>query len=70
MATKLYNVIQWVKDNGKAHSVNRMRLKVLASTVKEGISLDKITPNTDCSDACLDAVRKAAATVVGKPCPV
>lgn len=66
---KLHDVVTWVQAQGDMNALNRLRLRVLASTIKEGISLSDVTPSTTCSDDCLRRVRDAASDIVGKPCP-
>jgi hypothetical protein len=67
--TTLHEIVEWVRSSGEVHAVNRLRLKVLGTTIKEGIALNDVTPTTTCSDACLSKVRDAATAVVGSPCP-
>jgi hypothetical protein len=66
---RLYEILQWAAANGEANVVARIRLKVLPLTVKEGILLDKVKPETEVSEPYLRAVRDAVSQVVGKPCP-
>ncbi len=65
----LHEIVEWVKRDGEAHAINRLRLKVLATTIREGLALSEVTPETQCSRDCLIAVRKAAAEIVGRPAP-
>lgn len=65
----LHAVVTWVRSEGDLNALNRLRLRVLASTIKEGISLDQVSPATNCSDECLARVREAASAIVGQPCP-
>ena len=67
--SSIYQVVDWVRTNGDIHAISRLRLKVLATTLKEGVALGDVTPETKCSRECLDRVRQAASEVVGKPCP-
>ncbi len=68
--SKLYQVLQWVKQEGEAKAIDRIRAKVLPVTIKESIYLNQVTPETECSPACLQAIIQAANQVVGKPCPI
>jgi hypothetical protein len=66
----LFQVLQWAKTNGEVRAVERIRLKVLNGSIREGIVLARVSPNTTCSPEYLDLVRTAASEVVGKRCPV
>jgi hypothetical protein len=66
----IYDVVQWVRTNGDIHAINRLRLRTLATTIKEGISISQLSPQTSCSEACLETVRQAASEIVGQECPV
>ncbi len=70
MGASLYDVLNWAKTNGEVKVVERIRLRVIGWTMREGISLANVHPDTKCSGECLDAVRRAASEVVGKPCPL
>lgn len=67
---QLHQIVEWVKKEGEAHALSRVRLKVLGVTLKEGIALAQVQPSTSCSEECLKAIRAAASDVVGAPCPV
>ena len=69
MATTLYEILAWARQNGEPKVVERIRVFVLPITMEEKIRIAEVTPDTTCSDRCLDAIRQAAARVIGKPCP-
>lgn len=69
MAGSLYDILEWAKKNGEVKVLDRIRVHVLPVTMQEKIRINEVTPTTTCSSACLEAVRKAASNVVGKPCP-
>jgi hypothetical protein len=66
---RLYDILQWATANGEVNVVARIRLKILPLTVKEGIVLDRVKPETVVSESYLKAVREVVSEVVGKPCP-
>ena len=70
MAGELVKIVDWIKKNGEVKAVDRVRVMVLPQTMAEGIRLASIDATTKCSAALLQAVRGAASTVVGKPCPI
>ena len=65
----IFEIVEWVRRQGDIHSLGRLRLRVLSATIKEGLSLSEVTPQTECSSECLNLVRDAASKIVGKPCP-
>jgi hypothetical protein len=65
----LYEILQWAAANGEVNVVARIRLKILPLTVKEGIVLDRVKPETTVSPEYLQAVRDVVSQVVGRPCP-
>lgn len=69
MATKLFQIIDWAKKNGEVKAVDRIKIRALSALMAENIQIQNITESTDCSGGCLEAIRKAASEVVGKPCP-
>ena len=70
METNLWRILNWAKTEGPVKAVERISMMVLADAMKEQISLRTIDPNTSCSPRLEKAVRTAAETVVGRPCPV
>lgn len=69
MSGQLQQILEWVQREGEVMALARLRLKILPESVKEGIFLDEVTPQTKCSETYLEKVRKIAAEVTGKPCP-
>lgn len=69
MAGTLYQILEWARTSGEPKVIDRIRVYVLPVTMKEQIRITEVKPDTVCSQACLDAVRKAASSVVGKDCP-
>lgn len=66
---ELNSVLAWVRTNGGRTMFNRLRIKILPQTVREGVVLDEVNAETTCSEAYLEAVRKAASDLLGQPCP-
>lgn len=66
---ELMRVLQWTRDNGEVRAFERLRLKMLRLTVREGIRLDRVTLDTKCSPDYLREVRTVATEIVGMPCP-
>ncbi len=66
----LHAVLEWAKAEGEVKALDRMRMFCLGALLADDITgLQAVTPQTACSAETLDAVRKAAERVVGKPCP-
>lgn len=65
----LHRILQWTRDNGEVRSFERLRLRMLRLTVREGIRLDRVTTDTSCSEDYLRRVREAATEIVGTQCP-
>jgi hypothetical protein len=65
----LFQILEWARDNGELLVIERIRLKVLSASIREGIQLGKVTPRSGCSNEYLNTVRRAVEEVVGKPCP-
>lgn len=70
MAGEVIKIVEWVKKNGEVKAFDRVRVMVLPQTMAEGVRLNCIDATTKCSNVLLQALRSAATTVVGKPCPV
>lgn len=70
MESKLYQILEWAKENGEVKIVDRIRIKVLPITIRENIYLNAIQPDTECSEECIEAVRDAVVAVIGKSCPI
>jgi len=66
----LHDVIQWVEENGPPHAMNRIRLRLLSRTLKARVDLDNVDEETEVSPDYLDAFKRAAIEIVGKPLPV
>lgn len=67
--SSLYQILQWVKRNGDADTLARLRLKLLPETVREGIIFDRVTPDTDCSEQYLASMRRNIREMLGKDAP-
>ncbi len=70
MNSKLYDILEWVKSNGEVKAMDRLRVKVLPVTMKEGLVLTDVTYDTTCSPETLRVIRDAATEIVGKECPI
>lgn len=70
MATALYDVVRWVKDNGEVKAIDRLRVVALPALLEEGLILGAIVPETPYSAELLKKLKDHAATIVGQPCPV
>jgi hypothetical protein len=70
MASALYQILEWAKSTGEVRAVERIRLKVLTASLDEGIALQRVGPDTPCSQAYLAKVHAAASDVVGQLCPI
>jgi hypothetical protein len=69
MAGELNKILRWTREHGEVRAFERLRLRLLRYTVKEGFMLDHVTDETRCSDNYLREARKAASEVVGRDCP-
>ena len=69
MSGRLLRVLNWATDKGDVETIDRIRLTVLPVTMAEGLVLSQVDESTECSVACLEAVREAAEKVVGGTCP-
>jgi len=69
MAGELYNILRWTREHGEVRAFERLRLRLLKHTVKEGFMLDRVTNETRCSEDYLREARRAAAEIVGSECP-
>ena len=67
--SNLFIVLDWLQKEGEAQSINRLRIKILPFSIKEGIVLSRVERATACSPELLNLARKAASEIVGKPCP-
>lgn len=69
MAGALYRVLAWAREHGEPRALERIRLKMVKLSVREGINLAEVEPDTKCSAEYLEAIRNIASEVVGAPCP-
>ena len=69
MASNLFQLLQWAKENGEVKILHRIRLKAMLITLEEGINLSEIEPDTTCSKDCLFAINNIITELVGKPYP-
>lgn len=70
MPSNLWKIVNWAKEEGPVKAVERINMMVLAACMQEKVSLKNLTPNTKCSSKLEQAVRKAAESVVGRPCSI
>lgn len=66
---KLFKILKWLDEEGEVKAVDRLRMKILPHTVKEGIVIRKVDASTKCSTDLLARARDAASSIAGKPCP-
>ena len=66
----IFGVLEWAKREGEVKAIARIRMRVLGDSVKEGVRLGDVKPDTRCSPQLLNKIRVAASEIVGKPCPV
>lgn len=64
----LFSICEWVKKEGSPDAIDRLRVKILAVLMKEGVTMKSMTKDTVISPGALKAVSAAASEVVGKPC--
>ncbi len=69
MASTLFEILEWTRENGEVRAVDRLGLKIMRIAMTEGLILAAVDKQTECSEEGLVAIRKAASSVVGKPCP-
>lgn len=67
--SKAKDIIDWTVANGEPRVIDRLRLRVFPSLMRERLVLTQVTAATRCSDALLAELRTAASELVGKPCP-
>ena len=65
-----YDIIQWVRQHGEVMAVSRLSVRMVEATLKERLPIRTIDASTPCSRDFLDALRREAGVVVGKPCPL
>ena len=65
----LFKILDWARQQGETTAFDRIRVKTLPVTLDEMLWLDEVTPDTQCLEKTLEAVREAASEVVGRPCP-
>ena len=70
MASKLYGLLEWAKENGEVKILYRIRIKAMLHTLEEGINLAEVSPDTTCSNTCLEAIHEVVTELVGRPCPL
>ena len=68
--TKLYDIIKWVRQEGEVQAENRLRMRTLPFTTREGLAFSSINASTNASEELVVAMRKEASAVVGRPCPI
>jgi hypothetical protein len=66
---KLFKVLEWLEEEAEVKAIARLRMMVLPYTVQEGIVISRVDRTTTCSEGLLEAARKAASEIAGKPCP-
>lgn len=66
---ELYRILQWTREQGEVRAFERLRLRLLKHTVREALRLDRVTAETQCSEAYLSEARAAATEIVGTDCP-
>lgn len=64
-----HDIIEWVRQHGEVMAISRLSVRMMEATLKEKLSIRNIDASTTCSQDFLDALRKEAGVVVGKPCP-
>jgi hypothetical protein len=67
-------IFEWARENGEVKAVDRILIKVMLLLIKNKITLtaatvEKMETRLELPDDLLDAIRKAAESVVGKPIP-
>ncbi len=70
MASKLYELLEWARENGEVRILHRIRIKAMLHTLEEGINLSQVEPDTTCSIPCLEAINDIVTELVGRPCPL
>ena len=68
MATA-FDIVQWLRSNGEVLALGRLDVRMMEASSKEKLSVRAIDRTTLCSPEFLDALRREASIVVGKPCP-
>jgi len=64
-------IIEWTQQEGEVRALDRLRVLVLPILLKEGvIGLASVNAETNVSDQCYQALKEAAADIVGRTCPV
>ena len=64
------DILDWAHEHGEPRVIDRIRLMVFPSLIRERIVLSRIDASTTCSPALLNELRAAASEAVGKPCPL
>jgi hypothetical protein len=63
-------ILEWARAKGEPKAVDRMRVIVLPALMREGVRFNNLTHLSELSIGAVDAVKAAAAKVVGTPCPI
>lgn len=66
---RLQDVLAWVHERGEVKAVHRLRLKLLIPTLKEGLDLTRVGPETECSARYFALLCQTASEITGEPCP-
>lgn len=66
---KAKDIIDWAVEHGEPRIIDRLRLRVFPSLMRERLVLTQVNASTRCSEALLAELRAAASDLVGRPCP-
>ena len=63
--TQLYQLVQHVQKTGEVKALQRVSIMALADLLKEGIKLQNVTPQTDCSPQLYNKLKSVSEKFVG-----
>lgn len=69
LVAKLKDILTWTAENGDPRVIDRLRLRIFPSLMRERLVLSQVDDSTRCSPALIEELRAACSELVGKPCP-